>query len=273
MRLLFLVNLVTIVAVVVFAAGLVVVLLRRSYARRAEEEKLAAMGTATARILHQIKNPLQTILLHADLLQDRAVAEDRQARGEVCEAIVGEAQRLTAMLAELSVYASGATRQLTLEPFPLHELVRELARHAERDGGFDLRLERVDEAQVLADPYYLRQAIENLVSNARDAMAGMPDPRLALRLERRGAAAELTVADNGPGIPGDRLGTIFVPFLSAKSKGMGLGLAICKEIVEGHRGRVEVQSAVGAGTQFRIYLPLTGTGPEARPAETREGVA
>jgi signal transduction histidine kinase len=259
-RLLFVVNLVTVVAVVIFAVAIVVVLQRRAYQRRLEQQKLAAMGIATARILHQIKNPLQTVVLHADLLQDERITEDPTARREVADAIVGEAQRLTQMLSELAAYASGSNRQLALEQYPIHEMVREIARREARDERLEVVVERVDEAIVLADAYYLEQAIDNLISNARDAMDGREAPRLSLRLERRGAAVEITVGDNGTGIPVERLASIFTPFLSAKTRGMGLGLAIAKEIVEAHGGRLEAQSQEGVGTQFRIYLPLVAAG-------------
>lgn len=272
-RLLFLVNLATVIAVVAFAVGVVVVLQRRSYERRLEQQKLAAMGIATARILHQIKNPLQTIVLHADLLQEQSVVADPRARQEVSDAIVGEAQRLTAMLAELAAYASGSSRQLALEPYPLHALVQELVQRESRDDSLRVESGPMEPAVVMADPYYLQQAVDNLVSNARDAMEGRADPRLFLRLERRGTAAELTIADNGTGIATDRLSTIFTPFLSAKTKGMGLGLAICKEIVEAHGGRVEAQSDVGVGTQFRIYLPLVPEGAESTNVSSRVGGA
>jgi signal transduction histidine kinase len=265
-RLLFMVSLATVIAVVLFAAGVLIVLQRRSYERRLEQQKLAAMGVATARILHQIKNPLQTVVLHADLLQDARVSDDAVSRREVSEAIVSEAQRLTAMLAELAAYASGTNRQLALEPYPLHEMVRELAQRESVDSSIDVEIEHLDDAIVIADAYYLRQAIDNLVSNARDAMEGRPSPRLAFRLQQRGTAAELTISDSGSGIPPERLATIFTPFLSAKTKGMGLGLAISKEIVEAHGGRLEAQSEVDVGTQFRIYLPLASNRDDARTA-------
>jgi signal transduction histidine kinase len=107
-RLLFVVSVVVVASVVVFTAGVIFTLLRRSDRRRAEEEKLAAMGTATARILHQIKNPLQTIVLHSDLLQNEKMVADPVHRRDVAEAIIGESQRLVAMLEELSVYATGS---------------------------------------------------------------------------------------------------------------------------------------------------------------------
>ena len=277
-RLLFVINVVVVVSVVVFTAGVIVALLRRSYRRRVEEEKLAAIGIATARILHQIKNPLQTIVLHADLLQQDAIAQVPQSRREVCEAIVGESGRLVAMLDELSVYASGARRQLHREPCPLHALMGQVAGNEAREAsGTGVRVDTsaLGEATVLADPYYLQQVFDNLVRNAREAMEGQDDRRLWLRVERAGAMAVARVVDNGPGIPPEKLDGVFQPFVSTKGKGMGLGLAICKEIVEAHGGRLEVQSRVGEGTTFTVTVPLyvDGEAPAGAGAETREEMA
>src|SRR4028118_2225503 len=107
-KLLFWVNVVVVVSVVLFATGVVVALLRRTIRHRVEEEKLAAMGTATARILHQVKNPLQTIVLHADLLQDEKIVSDAEQRRETTEAIVAESQRLSPMLDDPPAAARGA---------------------------------------------------------------------------------------------------------------------------------------------------------------------
>jgi two-component system NtrC family sensor kinase len=272
-RLLFFINVLVVVSVVAFTAGIIVALLRRSYRRRVEEEKLAAIGIATARILHQIKNPLQTIVLHADLLQEDAVVEVPQARREVCEAIVGESARLVAMLDELSVYASGARRQLSLEPVPLHDLVRQVASNEEREAlGTGLRVDTagIGEAMVMADAYYLQQVFDNLARNAREAMEEQEDRRLWLRVERAGAYAVARVADNGPGIAPERLERVFQPFVSTKGKGMGLGLAICKEIVEAHGGKLEAQSRVGEGTTFIVTLPLLAETAPVQLAEAGE---
>jgi two-component system NtrC family sensor kinase len=277
-RLLFFINVVVVVSVVVFTAGVIVALLRRSYRRRVEEEKLAAIGIATARILHQIKNPLQTIVLHADLLQEEAIAGVPASRREVCEAIVGESQRLVSMLDELSVYASGSRRQLTREPCPLHHLVGQVAAHETREAagtGVSVDTSGVGEATVMGDPYYLLQVFDNLVRNAREAMHEQHDRRLWLRVERAAGMAIARVADNGPGIPAEKMATVFQPFVSTKGKGMGLGLAICKEIVEGHGGRLEVQSRVGEGTTFTVTLPLYADGarPPVAGAEQTEEIA
>lgn len=255
-RIMFGVSVVVVVSVAVFTAAVIVTLLRRSDRRRAEEEKVAAIGTATARILHQIKNPLQTVVLNADILQDERIVSDATGRREVCEAIVSESQRLVSMLDELSVYASGARRTLNREPVLLHEIVGQLARQEERDASIRVDAGVLGEAVVFADPYYLRQVFENLVRNACEAMHDQDDRRLTLRVESVAGSAEVRVADNGPGIEAVKLDQIFQPFVSTKGKGMGLGLAICREIVEGHGGRLEVESTAGVGSTFIVRLPL-----------------
>ncbi|HEY0154211.1 MAG TPA: HAMP domain-containing sensor histidine kinase [Longimicrobium sp.] len=255
-RIMFGVSVVVVVSVVVFTAAVIVTLLRRSDRRRAEEEKVAAIGTATARILHQIKNPLQTVVLNADILQDERIVSDATGRREVCEAIVSESQRLVSMLDELSVYASGARRALSRQPVPVHEIVAQLARQQERDASMSVDAGVLGEAVVFADPYYLRQVFENLVRNACEAMHDQDDRRLTLRVESAAGSAEVRVTDNGPGIEPEKLDQIFQPFVSSKGKGMGLGLAICREIVEGHGGRLEVESTPGVGSTFIVRLPL-----------------
>ncbi|HEX8455166.1 MAG TPA: HAMP domain-containing sensor histidine kinase [Longimicrobium sp.] len=255
-RIMFGVSVVVVVSVVVFTAAVIVTLLRRSDRRRAEEEKVAAIGTATARILHQIKNPLQTVVLNADILQDERIVSDATGRREVCEAIVSESQRLVSMLDELSVYASGARRALSRQPVPVHEIIAQLARQQERDPGMRVDAGVLGKAVVLADPYYLRQVFENLVRNACEAMHEQDDRRLTLRVESAAGSAEVRVTDNGPGIEAEKLDQIFQPFVSSKGKGMGLGLAICREIVEGHGGRLEVESTPGVGSTFIVRLPL-----------------
>ena len=268
-RLLFVVSVVVVASVVLFTAGVIFTLLRRSDRRRAEEEKLAAMGTATARILHQIKNPLQTIVLHSDLLQNEKMVADPVHRRDVAEAIIGESQRLVAMLEELSVYASGAQRALNRQPVFVDDLVRQVTAHEAREAGeTGVRVDAtgVEQAIVFADAYYLRQVIENLVRNAREAMDGQEGARLRVTVERDAGHAIVRVADNGPGIAPDKLDRIFQPFVSTKGKGMGLGLAICREIVEAHAGRIEVESTVGQGTTFTLRLPLYADGTSAEGA-------
>jgi signal transduction histidine kinase len=271
-RLLFVVSVVVVASVVLFTAGVIFTLLRRSDRRRAEEEKLAAMGTATARILHQIKNPLQTIVLNSDLLQNEKMVADPVHRRDVADAIIGESQRLVSMLDELSVYASGKRRPLNRQPVFVDDLVRQVARTESRE---TVRIDAggLEQAVVFADAYYLRQVVENLLRNAREAMAEQKEAReptteqkdawIRVTVERDAGQAVVRVTDNGPGIPADKLPFVFQPFHSTKGKGMGLGLAICREIVEAHAGRIEVESPPGQGATFTVRLPLYGDGVTA----------
>lgn len=255
-----------------FTAAIAVALVRRSMRQRVEAERLAAMGTATARILHQIKNPLQTILLHAEMLEDSRMAEDPVSRQEICQAIVTEATRMTELLADLSAYAAGGKRRLNAEPFPLNELVTEAVRTGAREAGvsgIDVVTGPLEPLVVNGDPYFLRQALENVLRNAREALLQPPNERpgrIEVALRRRAGDAVIEVRDNGPGIEPHRLKLIFEPFITSKSKGMGLGLPICREIVESHGGRVEVRSRPGAGTTVSIILPLLRGAREAQPA-------
>jgi len=254
-----------------FTAVVIVALVRRNMRQRVEAERLAAMGVATARILHQIKNPLQTILLHAEMLEDSRMVEDPAARQEICQAIVTEATRMTELLSDLSAYASGGKRRLHPEPFSLNELVTGAVRNEVREAevtGIEVVVGPMEPLVVNGDPYFLRQALENVLRNAREALMQQSDKprRVEVALRRRGGEAVLEVRDNGPGIEPYRLKTIFEPFVTSKAKGMGLGLPICREIVESHGGRVEVRSRPGAGTTVSLVLPLDRGVREAQPA-------
>jgi len=262
-RLLFLVNILAVLTVTVFATTVVGLLLRRRYLRSLEEQKMTMIGAAYARILHQIKNPVQSLLLQAELMEefDRDGADE--ARREAASAILGESLRLATMLNELSAWASGAQRELSLQPTALHDLLAGMTGQEQPEAarrGIQMDAWIGVEVTVRADAYYLRQALENLIRNAREALVGQPDARLHVELARAGSHAVVRVIDNGPGIPADRLTTIFEPFVSTKGSGMGLGLSISREIVERHGGELRVESAPGAGTTFSVFLPLHGDG-------------
>lgn len=259
---LMLINVLLVLLIVGFSGGIALALVRRSVRERVKAERLAAMGTATARILHQVKNPLQTILLHAEMLQDERLVSDEALRREICDAIVGEAMRMTDLLAGLSAYAAGMERRLKREPMSLDGLVREIAETVAREGAREavrVRIGPVEPAVVEGDASFLKEAIGNVIRNAREALRereASGDPVLEISLRRRGGEAVIEVSDNGPGIDPERAAQVFEPFATTKPKGMGLGLPICREIVEGHGGRVELRSKRGVGTTVQMILPL-----------------
>lgn len=260
---LILINVLLVLLIIGSSAGVAWVLIRRSLRQRVGAARMAAMGTATARILHQIKNPLQSVLLHAEMLADDRLVEDRAVRQDVCQAIVGEATRVTDLLSELSAYASGVSRRVQLEPIELADLIEatlgDAARESERDG-IVVVAGPIADVTVDADPYFLHQALENVVRNAREALSELDVDavrRVVLSVRRRGGEAIIEVRDTGPGIDAARLATVQEPFITSKSKGMGLGLPISREIVEGHGGRLELRSKPGVGTTASVILPVS----------------
>jgi signal transduction histidine kinase len=111
---------------------------------------------------------------------------------------------------------------------------------------------------IVGDSIQLQQVILNLVVNAIDAMAGTPgdDRVISIRTSRVENFAELTLSDHGPGIPEGKLKEVFEPFVTSKSKGMGVGLSIARTIVEAHNGQISAGNDPGGGAVFRIKLPV-----------------
>ena len=115
-------------------------------------------------------------------------------------------------------------------------------------------------SEIEADRGRVRQILNNLLSNAIEALEGSADPQIRVisrAFEKNGLQmAEITVEDNGPGFRADVIGQAFDPYVTTKSKGTGLGLAIVKKIVEEHGGRIEADNTRSGGARIRIELPL-----------------
>ena len=232
-----------------------------------QADKLASVGRLAAGVAHEINNPLTGVLSYASLLLGRT-GGDPQTKADL-EVIVRETKRCREIVRGLLDFA---------RPAPPHRQptdLNDVARRAAAVVMSQLRLSRVslalDLAETLpavdADAGQIQQVLVNLLLNAVDAIGAQGG---AIRLETRvGAArvAELTVVDDGHGIPEDVLSQVFEPFFSTKGpSGTGLGLAISRGIVEGHGGTIEVESEVGRGTRFTVKLPF-GSRQPGRKAE------
>jgi signal transduction histidine kinase len=104
----------------------------------------------------------------------------------------------------------------------------------------------------------IEQLLLNLIKNAAEAMEGAAVRRIELKVRRAGHQAEFAVIDHGSGIPDALKANLFQPFFSTKTEGMGMGLNICRSIVEFHHGRLLVEDNPAGGTIFRFTLPLAG---------------
>jgi signal transduction histidine kinase len=227
---------------------------QRQELRRAE--RLAAVGRISAHITHEIRNPLNSLGLNAELLADElgpgAPAEARALVG----AITREVDRLNAVTEEYLRFARLPRPAMARED--LGDILRGLLDFVTPElsaAGLTLRRElAAGLPQVRGDEGQLRAAFLNLIRNAREATSA--GGTITVRTSRAAdGGVEVVVADTGSGIPPEQLERIFDPFFSTKSGGTGLGLAFTLQVVQEHGGTIRCESEVGRGTTFAVRIP------------------
>ncbi len=217
------------------------------------QDNLALMGRMVSFVAHEIKNPLFGISSAAQVLVRE---RDSSEANRLAEAMLSEIERLGSLLEELLVFG----RQGTIELVPCEpaDLCREIATMQEpvatkRQLVLKLAL-AAPSLLVPADPARLRQVIVNLVANAIEASP--PHGTVALATGIRAGHYVIGVSNGGEPIPRDKRERIFDLFYTTKPRGNGLGLSICKKIVDDHGGLLRVESSPEAGTCFEVHLPL-----------------
>jgi|YNPNPStandDraft_1061719.scaffolds.fasta_scaffold17284_3 two-component system OmpR family sensor kinase len=229
-------------------------------------ERIEALFRAQQRFVadvsHELRSPLTTIRGNLDLLR-RGALQDPAARTETLATIEAETARMQRLVQDLLLLAQAdAGVPIEKQPVELDTLLLDVFRQARLNAGeVKVSLGKEDQLQVIGDADRLKQLFLNLLDNAiKYTPAG---GQVTLSFERDGNWARVTVADTGIGIPARDLPHIFDRFYrvdkarSREKGGTGLGLAICKWIVEAHGGRIEVQSQVGKGSTFTVWLPLS----------------
>ena len=220
-------------------------------------ERLAAIGEVSAAVAHGIRNPLAAIRASAQVLRD--APGDPVAAEKYLGAITSEVDRLSRWLrALLDSVRPFELRLAQVDPNAVIEDVLGTLREQITRGAIKLELELAGDAPVLrADEVQLEQALLAVLENALDAQptGGVVTVRSERWESSTGPGVRVTIGDAGGGIPEERLGRIFDPFYTTKTRGTGLGLAITRKVIEAHGGSVEVTSRVGAGTTFTISLP------------------
>jgi signal transduction histidine kinase len=246
----------------VVAAAVAVAAYRRidRLQRRARQaERLAELGTLTGGLAHEIKNPLSTVQLNIQLLQ-----EDLDPSNPAYSRIISrlgtvhrEAGRLREILDDFLRYAGRI--ELDRKPIDLNHMLEELVDFFTPQAQVQrvqIRLRKHPTPVVASvDDRLLKQAVLNLMLNAVQAMSAAGG-ELILSVAPRGREAAIDVIDTGPGIAADVLDQIFHAYYTTKKGGTGIGLAMAKRIAEEHDGAITVRSEVGKGSDFTITVPL-----------------
>lgn len=223
--------------------------------RLIHSERLATVGKVAAQITHEIRNPLASIGLNAELLTDELPQDNDEGRRLVAS-IAREVDRLSDITESYLRFVRLPTPKVDNEdPGALVTSVLEFTRAELNAAGVELRLDiQPDLPEVAVDENQIRQALMNLVRNAREAMTGGGVLQVQAGVTNDGRV-RIAITDNGPGIPVADLPRIFEPFFSTKQKGTGLGLALVHQIISEHGGRIDVEHPPEGGTRFVIFLP------------------
>jgi signal transduction histidine kinase len=223
-----------------------------------QAQRLSSVGAIASSVAHEFNNILTTIINYAKLAQR---APDGAAREQALEKILKGGQRAATIISSMLGFArNGSTQRVPTDLVALVEEVlvltgKDLSKHHVQ---VETKYHGRPRAPVV--PAQIEQILINLVLNARQAMPR--GGRLRIEVRENARLAEIRVSDTGVGIPPERLRLIFEPFYTTKEPdehghgGTGLGLSVCRQIIEQHQGRIRVESLVGKGSTFTIKLPL-----------------
>ncbi|MBN2370978.1 MAG: PAS domain-containing protein [Vicinamibacteria bacterium] len=234
--------------------GLVLTLLDVTELRALERrvranERLAALGGMAGGLLHEVRNPLASMMLYLDLLRPLERSEDGH---EILERAIGEGVRMATFLEDFQIFA--ALKPLRLEDIDACEVVHAAA--ASIQWPKEIRLAWIERAgaRVSADRRLIEHAVRNLLKNALEALQETGG-HVRVTVGDENGDFVIRVADDGPGIPGHSLERVLDPMFTTKSQGTGMGLSIVQRVVEAHGGVLHIETTTGNGAAFTIRLP------------------
>jgi signal transduction histidine kinase len=232
--------------------------LEQAYQNQVESEKHAAMGRMLASIAHELNNPIQTIENCLFLLDEELKPDDNIS--EVMKMAVSEANRIATLVNQVrEMFRPNQTGPM--QPVKVLSVLNDvrilIAPHLQHQQVSWIQDPYPNPPTIIAISGQIKQVFLNISLNAIDAM--QPDGgELCVEVNEIPAAGQICISfrDTGPGISEENLAKIFEPFFTTKDKGTGLGLAICYDIVKRHGGYLTVDSRLGEGAQFNVFLPL-----------------
>ena len=220
--------------------------------------RLATIGEMATMVGHDLRNPLQVIVSMAYLLKEMLIsAETPQVVGhitatEILDDIEKSCSYMNQIVSDLQSYAG--MLNLELVETDIRQLIIDAISFLEIPDGVEVSTEVENGlTKVTVDPKKIKRVILNLVSNSIQSMP--KGGQITITAIRKGESVVLTIRDEGEGIPDENIPKLFLPLFTTKSKGIGLGLAICKRLVEAHGGNIVVTSKVNAGTEVTIEIP------------------
>ncbi len=225
-----------------------------------QAQRLSSVGALASSVAHEFNNILTTIINYAKMASK---TEDVAARTQALEKILKGSHRAATIINSMLGFArnKSAQREMT----DLASLVEEVLILCEKDLSkhrIQVETKFHDRAQAPVVPAQIEQVLLNLVINARQAMPRGGRLRLEVCANPRTGMAEVRVGDSGVGITPEKMRLIFEPFYTTKEPdenghgGTGLGLSVCRQIIEQHHGRIRVESLPGKGSTFTVKLPL-----------------
>lgn len=225
--------------------------LEQAQAQLIRQERLAAVGQLASTVGHELRNPLGVVMNVLYLMEAAAgEAPDGPVRRHIATA-KREISAATLIVSDLLDYSAG--RQPILAPVKVSELVTEALSVAPPPNGVRVVQDGEPQVTIDADHDQIRQALLNLITNGYDAMPG--GGTLTIAAESAPDWVRITVTDTGSGMDEETCEAIFTPFYTKKARGIGLGLAVTKRIIEAHHGTITVRSTPSAGSSFTITVP------------------
>ena len=227
-----------------------------------QAQRLSSVGALASSVAHEFNNILTTIINYARI--GLRPTTDDAGRVQALEKILKGGQRAATVINSMLGFARNTSTQR--EMTDLAALVEEVLILAEKDlSKHRIHVEKRFHSRPRASvvPAQIEQVLLNLIINARQAMPRGGHLRIEVRENAPARMVELKVSDTGVGIPPERLRLIFEPFYTTKEPdaaghgGTGLGLSVCRQIIEQHHGRIRVESLVGKGSTFTVKLPVS----------------
>lgn len=222
--------------------------------------RVLSLGEMAASIAHELNQPLTAVVTHAYACREWLSTGNHEKASATADRIVQESTRAGAVVKRVrALFRNDAPVR---QPSDVNRLVLDLVQMLRDDAArhsATIRLALADRiALIELDPIQIQQVLLNLSHNAMQAMEAISGPReLTIRTCAEDVThVRITVEDRGPGIPSDALARIFDPFFTTRPQGMGMGLAICRSIVESHDGRIWAEPAAPQGTAFHLTLPV-----------------